>query len=169
MGAIALTNWTAFNLIYSFHDDHNLALALMKAPSKPGDISGSWSWPFGPVTASNTSVGIQYDISAITSLLTPLNIIGSQGANLEQFSFQSLLNNLIGFDPPAGYDYSFAADPGSPDFASIQLPVDGSLGLGDVFGWTLTYYTDTGRSGTLTSVTGSQRTVAVSVPGADGV
>jgi hypothetical protein len=155
LNAIALTNWTAFNLIYSFHDDHNLALALMKAPSKPGDISGSWSWPFGPVTASNTSVGIQYDISAITSLLTPLNIIGSQGANLEQFSFQSLLNNLIGFDPPAGYDYSFAADPGSPDFASIQLPVDGSLGLGDVFGWTLTYYTDTGRSGTLTSVTGA--------------
>jgi hypothetical protein len=155
LGTIALTNWTDFDLIYKLHDDHNLALALMNAPSKPGDISGSWSWPFGMVTASNTSVGIQYDISAITSLLTPLNVIGSQGANLEQFSLQTLLNNLIGFDPPAGYEYSFVADPGSPDFASIQLPVDGSLGLGDVFGWTLTYYTDTGQSGTLTSMTGN--------------
>jgi hypothetical protein len=163
LGTIALTNWTAFSNIFMMHDMQWLAAALMNAPSKPGDFSGSWLFPKngplpgppGLITASNTSVGIQYDISAITSLLTPLNVIGSQNANIQQFSSTIAGALLNGFDPPAGYFYSFVSNPGSPDFASIRLPVDGSLGLGgNVFGWTLNYRTDTGGSGTLTSVTG---------------
>jgi len=108
----------------------------------------------GTVTASSTDVGIKYDISSLTSLLTPLNVIGSQGATIQQFG-SAITNLLNGLDPPAGYAYSFVADPGSPAFASIELPLDGPLGFGDVFGWTLTYYTDSGRSGTLTSTTGN--------------
>lgn len=154
LSTLFLNNFSAFNLIYQLHNDLNyLEIALMNAPSKPGDISSPWSSLMGTVTASSTNVGIQYDISSLTSLLTPLNVIGSQGATIQQFG--SAITNLVnGFDPPAGYAYSFVADPGSPAFTTIELPLDGLLGFGNVFGWTLTYYTDTGRSGTLTSATG---------------
>lgn len=155
LSTLFVTNFNAFNLIFQLHQNLNfLEGALMNAPSMPGDISGSWPSFFGTVTASSTDLGIQYDISALTSLLTPLNVIGSQGATIQQFG-SAITNLLNGFDPPAGYAYSFVADPGSPAFASIELPLDGPLGFGDVFGWTLTYYTDSGRSGTLTSATGN--------------
>ena len=155
LGTLFVNKFDAFTLIYQLHNDLNfLEIALMNAPSKPGDISGSWTSLMGTVTASSTDVGIKYDISSLTSLLTPLNVIGSQGATIQQFG-SAITNLLNGLDPPAGYAYSFVADPGSPAFASIELPLDGPLGFGDVFGWTLTYYTDSGRSGTLTSTTGN--------------
>ena len=125
--SLAINNLSAFSLIYGLHYD--LPLELANAPPTPGDISGSWASGFGTVTASTTSVGVQYDISAITQLLAPFNTIGSQSANIQQFS-STLTQLRNGFDPPAGCFYSFVGDPGSPDFASIHLPVDSSLGLG---------------------------------------
>src|SRR5271156_5249081 len=91
---------------------------------------GSWPSIAGTVTASTTSVGIQYDIGPILAILTPFNVIGSQGAKIQQFTSAGPMSLLNEFVPPAGYEYSFVAGPGSPDFASIELPIDGSLGLG---------------------------------------
>jgi hypothetical protein len=78
------------------------------------------------------------------------NIIFGLGGILE--SFQTVVSSLavLRLDPPPGWSYSLTETLGSPEFASMVLPLQDNIAA-----WELTYFTDTGGSGTEISNTGT--------------
>jgi hypothetical protein len=93
--------------------------------------------------------GEQFGNNGEISLLPQIIFGASEGAEV---GYQTIVNGItqIYIDPPPGWSYSLTETPGSPEFASISLPVDDNA----IFGWGLTYFTDTGLSGFMTSSSG---------------
>jgi len=115
----------------NYHAISTLSQTLASQPTTPGFI-GSLEQLGDPDGFVSQTVHYAVITGALSTFVVP---------QLQQAAIQ-------GFDPPPGYSYSLVDAPGSPEFASIDLPV------GDVFGWDLTYFLDTGGSGTEFSSTG---------------
>src|SRR5262249_25115476 len=122
------------NILTLWGDYHKIGLlgsTLASQPTTPGDI------------------GALEQVGAPDAFLLDSLLVAPVSVGVAVFAVPSFQQNVLkGFDPPPGYGYSFAAAPGSPLFASIDLPIDN-----EVFGWQLTYHSGP-AAGTLFSSTG---------------
>ena len=117
----------------SFHGLNPLSSILASQPAVPG------------VLGSLEQAGTPPD-----AFVTQTIHFGAINGALASFVVPGILANTIqGFDPGPGFSYSLVDMPGSPAFTSAVLPIgDGAAG------WTVTFVTDNGQSGTETSSTG---------------
>ena len=109
----------------AFHSEQLLDGQIVGAPATPGDLGSG-------MTLGNP------DRDAISNL-----VIGTATGIATQF-FGDTLNKAMQFDPGPGYGYKLVVDAGSPEIASLQLPIGVDLGGDDIAGWQLKYLLDTG-------------------------
>jgi hypothetical protein len=165
-----------FNLI---HNGELLAQALGPAPQIPG-VMGAWNASWVTWYEVLTTIFCKEDVFAsahfyetldpgpnyannllpfLDSLVQAFNTIHTQNVDLTQITTVQLFNAAVSggttvlVDPPPGYLFSLSQSLGSPNMSSIVLPTADVAG-GDDVGWHLTYRTQNGLSGTLTSYTG---------------
>lgn len=120
--------WIAWG---TYHSLDLLRQTLASAPTTPGIIGPQQQ--LGAPDAGLLQTLILAPVGTITTLFVP----DIQAKIMKQF------------DPLPGYGYSLVVDPGSPDIASIRLPVGG-----DIAGWLATFSVDGGDPETLRSSTG---------------
>ena len=115
----------------SFHGLNPLSSILASQPAVPG------------VLGSLEQAGTPPD-----AFVTQTIHFGAINGALASFVVPGILANTIqGFDPGPGFSYSLVDMPGSPAFTSAVLPIgDGAAG------WTVTFVTDNGQSGSLTNL-----------------
>jgi len=170
-------------LIAGIHSPDVVNLALLAAPQTPGAV-GSWTgnyvtWTVSqigtidvllkqPVSVSFTETTDPADqgpnyvpalLPFLDTIVQAFNTFHTQNVDLMQITTVQLFNtavsggNTVLVDPPPGYLFSLSQSSGSPGLSSIVLPTADVVG-GDDVGWHLTYHTQNGLSGTLTSYTG---------------
>jgi hypothetical protein len=172
VGAGLLSPQNLPTLTLLIHNGHLLEEALVPASPTPGDF-GTWnatwvSW----YDLDGTIFSLRVPVSAhfyetlepgpnyvpallpiLNDLVLAFNVANSGSAESILFDAAVPGGRPVLIDPSAGYLYSLSQSSGSPSLSSIVLPTLDVAGSDNV-GWHLTYYTQTGLSGTLTSYTG---------------
>jgi hypothetical protein len=123
--------------IFGQHDISNLAQSLgNESPEFPGNLG------------SLEQAGTEGDFTILPNIIFAI-ALGNVGGGLD--NYQTIVTNqaLLKFDPPPGWSYSLTETSDSPEFASMMLPLQDNIAA-----WELTYFTDTGGSGTEISDTG---------------
>jgi hypothetical protein len=128
--------------MYGWHSRDDLATTLSMEPAEfPGTI--------GPLEVPGIAgPGSHLPLIEFGSIFIP-QIPGG----ITNINYQNRVNAGIiaakPYDPPPGLQYSLTETPGSPEFASIELPI-----FDDIAAWELTFFTDAGFSQTQISTTG---------------
>jgi hypothetical protein len=106
-----------------FHSEQLLDGPIAGAPTTPG------------IVGTGMTLGTP-DKDAVSNL-----IIGTVLAGASQF-YADTLNKALQFDPGPGYGYKLVVAAGSPEIASLQLPVGIDLAGDNIAGWQLNYLLD---------------------------
>jgi len=123
--------------IFGQHDPTTLLSQLLtESPEFPG------------VLGRIEQTGTAGDISILPDIIFAVTA-GNAGGILNVFQDISTFQAQLKFDPQAGWAYSLSGSATSPEFASMQLPLQDNIAA-----WELIYFTDTGMSATETSDTG---------------